>query len=136
MSETPQGLDTIQDTITVNGIPFNSQLGIGAMKWLIQRRKKNLADILAELELTQRTPVDQNLDFIADLLTAMRIQAMYQARIPVDLVVAEAEANSLSISEMRTILERGRPSDFEPKNSPTQEVTVMEPSNGPSLSTT
>ncbi len=133
MTETLHGTDTVNDTITVKGLTFSSQLGIGSAKWLQKKRGKSLPAIAQELQDMKADNPD--LDLMGDLITALHIQSFYQARKPVDLVQAEIDVNGLTLPEMNEVLGRGRPLDFEPKNSPTVEPTEA-PSTGPASNTT
>ncbi len=105
------------DVFVVRGLNFSCQLGIGSMKWLMKRRGKGLNAVLQELQ--EMSSAEPDLELMSDLVTAMRLQALYQAHELVDPAQAELEVNGLSFDEVNTILNRGKPLEFDEKNSAT-----------------
>jgi hypothetical protein len=133
MAETPngtgKGLDTVNETISVKGLTFSSQLGIGSAKWLEFKTGKPLFIVMQDF--VKATGPELEITKIALLLTALYLQAHPRT----DPAEAEAAVDGLAFSEMMEVLSRSRPFEFEPKNSPVGK-TEMEASTGQPSSTT
>jgi len=136
MPETSNGFDTLEEMICIRQIEFSGQLGIGAAKWLLHRRKQTLTQIVEAVQAMSVT--DPDMVLMSDILTALRIQGLLRKRQPVDYAQAEADVDSLTLPEMVQVFSRVKPFEFEPKNSPAGKVEspATDASTGPASSTT
>lgn len=119
MTET-HGTD-INETVSIGGLEFSSQLNIGAAKWLERVTGKRIMQVAEALVAMEGPTFDVTV--VSQVLTAL-----YIAKHPgVDPKEAEAKVDTLTFPDMMEALGRVSPWEFEPKNSPPAPEATTEP---------